>query len=199
MTKQALNAIDLFSGCGGLSAGMIQAGFNSKVSIEIDKYAVLAYRMNHSKTKVIENDIRKASTDEIIAALNGEPLHLLAGCPPCQGFSSVRRLNRRQTIRDERNTLILEYLRLVKELKPLTIMMENVPGLINYYLFKNVVKELDVLGYSPKVKIVNVKDYGVPQNRKRLIMVGSLLGEIDIAGGTEKKVTVRRAIGKLES
>ena len=133
------NAIDLFSGCGGLSEGMVQAGFNSKVSIEIDKYAVLAYRMNHPETIVIENDIRKVSSDDIIAALNGEPLHLLAGCPPCQGFSSVRRLNRRQTIRDERNTLILEYLRLVKELKPLTIMMENVPGLINYYLFKNVV------------------------------------------------------------
>ena len=191
MTKQALNAIDLFSGCGGLSAGMVQAGFNSKVSIEIDKYAVLAYRMNHPETIVIENDIRKVSSDDIIAALNGEPLHLLAGCPPCQGFSSVRRLNRKQNVRDDRNALILEYLRFVKELKPLTIMMENVPGLINYYLFEYVVKELDELGYSPKVKIVNVKDYGVPQNRRRLIMVGSMLGEIDIAEGTREKVTVK--------
>lgn len=199
MKMRKYNSIDLFSGCGGLSEGMVKAGFVAKTAIEIDKHAVLAYRMNHPESKVIEKDIRKVSVDEINEELNGEPLHLLAGCPPCQGFSSVRRLNRRQTIRDERNTLILEYLRLVKELKPLTIMMENVPGLINYYLFKNVVKELDVLGYSPKVKIVNVKDYGVPQNRKRLIMVGSLLGEIDIAGGTEKKVTVRRAIGKLES
>ena len=198
MTKQALNAIDLFSGCGGLSAGMVQAGFNSKVSIEIDKYAVLAYRMNHPETIVIENDIRKVSSDDIIAALNGEPLHLLAGCPPCQGFSSVRRLNRKQNVRDDRNALILEYLRFVKELKPLTIMMENVPGLINYYLFEYVVKELDELGYSPKVKIVNVKDYGVPQNRRRLIMVGSMLGEIDIAEGTREKVTVKEAIGKLD-
>lgn len=192
------NAIDIFSGCGGLSEGMVQAGFTAKVAIEIDKYAVLTYRMNHSETTVIEKDICRVSADEIIKKLNGEPLHLLAGCPPCQGFSSVRRLNRKQNIRDERNGLILEYLRLVKELKPLTIMMENVPGLINYYLFKDVVKELDVLGYRPKVKIVNVKDYGVPQNRKRLIMVGSLLGEIGIAGGTEKKVTVKEAIGTLE-
>jgi DNA (cytosine-5)-methyltransferase 1 len=192
------NAIDIFSGCGGLSEGMAQAGFKAKVAVEIDKYAVLTYRMNHSETKVIEKDIRKVSTDEIIAVLNGEPLHLLAGCPPCQGFSSVRRLNRKQNVRDDRNVLILEYLRLVKELKPLTIMMENVPGLVNYYLFKDVVKELDNLGYRPKVKIVNVKNYGVPQNRKRLIMVGSLLGEIDIAGGTEKKVTVKEAIGTLE-
>lgn len=199
MNKNNFNAVDLFSGCGGLSEGMVQAGFNSKVAIELDKYAVQAYRMNHSKTNVIENDIRKVSADEILAALNGEPLHLLAGCPPCQGFSSVRRLNRKQNVRDDRNALILEYLRLVKELKPLTIMMENVPGLINYYLFKDVVKELDNLGYRPKVEIVNVKDYGVPQNRKRLIMVGSLLGKIDIAGGIEIKVTVKEAIGTLES
>ena len=192
------NAIDLFSGCGGLSEGMVQAGFNSKVAIELDKYAVLAYRMNHPKGTVIEQDIRNVSTGEIIKELNGEPLHLLAGCPPCQGFSSVRRLNRRQNVRDERNDLILEYLRLVKELRPLTIMMENVPGLINYDLFKDVVKELDKLGYHPKVEIVNIKDYGVPQNRKRLIMVGSLLGEIDIAEGTREKVTVKDAIGKLE-
>lgn len=193
------NSVDVFSGVGGLSEGMVQAGFAAKVAIELDKYAVRAYRMNHSKTKVIENDIRKVSTDEIIAALNGQPLHLLAGCPPCQGFSSVRRLNRKQNVRDDRNALILEYLRLVKELKPLTIMMENVPGLISYYLFKDVVKELDDLGYRPTVQVVNVKDYGVPQNRKRLIMVGSLLGEIDIAEGTKKKVTVKQAIGKLES
>ena len=192
------NAIDVFSGVGGLSAGMVRAGFAAIAAIEIDKYAVLTYRMNHSETTVIEKDIRRVSTDEIIKELNGEPLHLLAGCPPCQGFSSVRRLNRKQNVHDERNDLILEYLRLVKELKPLTIMMENVPGLINYYLFKDVVKELDVLGYSPKVKIVNAKDYGVPQNRRRLIMVGSLLGEMDIAEGTREKVTVKEAIGKLE-
>lgn len=199
MNKEISNAVDLFSGCGGLSDGMVRAGFVTKAAIETDKYAVLAYRMNHTKTKVIENDIRNVSTDEITGELNGEPLHLLAGCPPCQGFSAVRRLNRKQNKRDDRNALVLEYLRFVKELKPLTIMMENVPGLINYYLFKDVIKELDELGYHPKVEIVNVKDYGVPQNRKRLIMVGSLLGEIDIAKGTGKRVTVKKAIGKLES
>lgn len=192
------NSVDVFSGIGGLSAGMVKAGFFTKAAVEIDKYAVLTYRMNHPETTVIENDIRKVSSDEIKKTLNGEPVHLLAGCPPCQGFSSVRRLNRKQNVRDERNNLILEYLRLVKELKPLTVMMENVPGLINYYLLKYVVKELDNLGYCPKVNIVNVKDYGVPQNRKRLIMVGSLLEKMNIAEGTEQKVTVKEAIGKLE-
>ncbi|MGO9613054.1 MAG: DNA cytosine methyltransferase [Dissulfurispiraceae bacterium] len=192
------NSVDLFAGCGGLSEGMVKAGFIAKTAVEIDRYAVLAYRMNHPDTKIIEKDIREVSAHEIIDGLNGEPLHLAAGCPPCQGFSIVRRLNRKRSARDKRNDLILEYLRLVKELMPLTIMMENVPGLIDYHLFKDIVKDLDRLGYSPKVAIANLKDYGVPQNRKRLIMVGSLLGDIEIADGTGEKVTVKQVIGGLE-
>lgn len=191
------NSIDLFSGIGGLSVGLKKAGFKVKASVEIDKNAVKGYKLNHSKTKVFDYDIRDIDTNEIKKLLKGQPLHLLAGCPPCQGFSSVRRLNRKQSIRDERNNLVLEFLRFVKELNPLTIMMENVPGLINYYLFKQVVKELKELGYNPKVDIVDVKDYGVPQRRKRLVMVGSLLGEIDIARVHSKPKTVKDTIGNL--
>lgn len=125
------NAIDLFAGVGGLSVGLKKAGFKVVASVEINEYAVKGYKLNHSKTKVFDDDIRNVNTDEIKELLNGEPLHLLAGCPPCQGFSSVRRLNRKRSVRDDRNNLVLEYLRFVKELKPLTVMMENVPGLIN--------------------------------------------------------------------
>ncbi|NOU46519.1 MAG: DNA cytosine methyltransferase [Bacteroidales bacterium] len=193
------NAIDLFSGCGGLSEGMHQAGFVTKVAIEIEPVAVKAYKMNHADTFVIEKDIRKIESSEILKKLDGKPLHLLAGCPPCQGFSSVRRLNRAESIHDDRNSLVLEFLRLVKELKPLTIMMENVPALKDYSLFKDVKSELEKLGYNPKVHVVNVKDYGIPQNRKRLIMVGSILGEIDIVKSLNVKVTVRDTIGGLEN
>lgn len=193
------NSMDLFSGCGGLTQGMHDAGFNTKVAIELDSNAVATFKLNHTFTDVIQKDIRLVNINEIKVKLNGAPLHLLAGCPPCQGFSSLRRLNRKKNIRDERNSLVLEYLRLVKELKPLTIMLENVPGLKSYYLFKEIVKELKVMGYKIKIDIVNVKNYGVPQNRKRLVMVGSLLGEIEIVKGIEKKVTVKDAIGSLES
>lgn len=195
--KKKLNCIDLFSGCGGLTEGMHQAGFQTKVAVEIVDAAVLAFKLNHKKTKVIQKDIRLIDSSEIIKSLRGQPLHLLAGCPPCQGFSSMRRLNKKQSVRDDRNALVMEYLRLVKELKPLTIMMENVPGLKEYYLFKEVVRGLHELGYNPKVEIVNVRDYGVPQNRKRLVMVGSLLGDVSVAKATNKKVTVKDAIGKL--
>jgi len=120
-------------------------------------------------------------------------------CPPCQGFSTIRRLNKKRNKRDDRNNLVLQYLRFVKELKPLTIMMENVPGLVNYTLFKKVFQELQRLGYSPKMQPVKIQQYGVPQRRQRLVLVGSLLGDLDIAKPTGEKVTVRDMIGHLEA
>jgi DNA (cytosine-5)-methyltransferase 1 len=195
----AYNAIDLFSGCGGLSEGLHQAGFKVIAGIEINKYAVMAYAMNHKDTCLFEEDIRSFDVEKIRKLLNGEPLHLLAGCPPCQGFSTIRKLNKKQAVNDERNTLILEYLRFVEELKPLTIMMENVPGLTNYYLFNFVLKRLTDLGYNPEYGVVNVANYGVPQRRKRLVLVGSLLGELNIAPGNNAINTVRKTIGRLES
>lgn len=189
--------IDLFSGCGGLSVGMQRAGFDVKVALELNPDAAKAYKLNHPKSTVIEQDIRKVSISKIKKALGKNKVHLLAGCPPCQGFSSVRRLNKKKSVRDDRNNLILEYLRLVKALNPLTIMMENVPGLMDYYLFKEMVKELQSIGYNIDLDVVNVKDYGVPQNRKRLVMVGSRLGEIKVDRSKRKKTTVKDAIGKM--
>lgn len=193
-----LNSIDLFSGIGGLSTGLKKAGFSVKASVEIDKMAVEGYKLNHKNTEVFDEDIRDINMSEVKFALDEEPLHLLAGCPPCQGFSSMRRLNRRGSIRDERNSLVLQYLYFVEELKPMTVMMENVPGLIDYYLFKDVMKELKRLGYDPKAEVVNVQDYGVPQRRERLVMVGSRLGELNIAKPKVRKSTVRSAIGSLD-
>jgi len=197
--SRKFNSVDLFAGCGGLSEGMHDAGFQTKVAVELEKAAADAYSLNHPETAVIQKDIRKIDVSEIRKHLKGQPLHLLAGCPPCQGFSSVRRLNKKKNVQDKRNQLVTEYFRMVKELRPLTIMMENVPGLKDYYLFKGIVKDLEALGYSVKVNVVNVKDYGVPQSRRRLVMVGSLLGEIDVAKGTGEEVTVRETISHLKT
>jgi DNA (cytosine-5)-methyltransferase 1 len=191
------NSIDLFSGCGGLTEGMRRAGFTTRVAVEIDASAVKAFKLNHKKTIVIQRDIRSVDISDVQAAMRNEPVHLLAGCPPCQGFSRMRKLNRRKSVIDSRNSLVAEYLRFVKALKPLTIMMENVPGLQDYYLFKEIVKELDKLGYNPKVAIVNVRDFSVPQSRKRLVLVGSILGNIDVARPVLPNKTVRHVIGNL--
>ena len=192
-------AIDLFSGCGGLSEGLTKAGFRVLAAFDNDAESIATYRLNHPRTKVFAGDIREVDTAEIKKLLKGKPLHLLAGCPPCQGFSSMRRLNKKRSKRDYRNNLVLEYLRFVKELKPLSIMMENVPGLVNYTLFKQVVAQLYRLGYDPKVEPVRIQQYGVPQRRRRLVVVGSLLGNLEIAKPTQEVVTVRDAIGNLES
>ena len=198
-TKSTYKSIDLFSGIGGLTSGMHYAKFETKVAIELEPNAAKGYKLNFPDTEVLQEDIRKIDIKEVKKKLENQTLHLIAGCPPCQGFSRVRRLNRKANVRDERNSLVEEYFKMVKALKPLTIMMENVPGLKDYYLFKKIVKKLKDLGYNLKYKVVNVKDYGVPQSRERLVMVGSLLGEIDVAPGTGEKVTVREKIEHLPS
>jgi DNA (cytosine-5)-methyltransferase 1 len=196
--KQNLNAIDLFSGCGGLSEGLRQSGFNVIAGVEINKNAAVTYKMNHPESYLFEDDIRKLDTSEIKKLLNGQPLHLLAGCPPCQGFSSIRRLNRKTPVFDERNDLINEYYRFVEELNPITIMLENVPALIDFDLFKNIVEKLKILNYEIDFKVVNVSKYGVPQRRKRLVMIGSKIGKINIASPENVLITVRNKIGNLE-
>ncbi|OGU81711.1 MAG: DNA (cytosine-5-)-methyltransferase [Ignavibacteria bacterium RBG_16_35_7] len=196
--NRQLKAFDIFSGIGGLTLGLKKAGFDVRGAVEIDPIAAKTFKLNHRKTIVLQKDIRQVSTPSLKKILGNERLALLAGCPPCQGFSSVRRLNKKQTIRDDRNKLILEYLRLVKGLKPLTIMMENVSGIKNYYLFNVLLKELKKLNYNIDYRIVNVKDYGVPQRRRRMVLVGSKLGEISVAAETNEKLTVRDAIGKLK-
>jgi DNA (cytosine-5)-methyltransferase 1 len=199
MPEHKFNAIDLFAGCGGLSEGLRQAGFRTIAACEIDPVAVATYRINHPDVFVFEKDIKQVDPSEIKKILKDEPLHLLAGCPPCQGFSSLRRLNKKRSVRDGRNSLVDEYYRFIEKLRPLTIMMENVPGLQNYFKFQDMIKKLGRMGYRLDTAVVNVADYGVPQRRKRLIVVGSLLNEIKIAPGVNIKKTVAMCIGSIES
>lgn len=191
-------AVDLFAGCGGMTEGIRQAGIKVVAAVEIDRNAAKTYRQNHNDVELFETDIRLLDPQNLTDLLNGNPLHLLAGCPPCQGFSSIRRKNRNSECLDSRNELILEFLRFVKELRPLVIMLENVPGLEIYSLFHSFCKELEGLGYDFDWKVVDVANYGVPQRRKRLVLVGSSIGKITVASGENKKVTVRDTIESLE-
>lgn len=191
-------SIDLFCGVGGLTLGLHKAGFLTKFAVEIDEIASKSYKLNHKKTKVITDDIRDINIKTIIKELGGKTIHLLAGCPPCQGFSSIRRLNKPNPIEDERNSLITEIVRFIKELKPYTFMMENVPGLALDDSFIRAITEIEKAGYfKPDWEVVNVREYGVPQNRKRLVLVGSRLAPIKVARPNNKKKTVRQVIGKL--
>src|SRR3989344_2157003 len=194
-------AIDLFSGCGGLTLGLKQAGFNVIGAVEIDALAVKTYKSNHPSVRVWERDIRKLSGSEVqnVLKLKVGQLDLLAGCPPCQGFSSIRTHNGKNKIRDDRNDLVFDYLRLVKALRPKAVMMENVPALAENYRMTELKKELDKLGYESDGMplILNTADYGVPQRRRRMILVSSRIGKIELPKISEKRSTVRQAIGDL--
>ena len=195
----AYNAIDLFAGCGGMTEGLFAAGYKVVAAVEIDPNAARTYKANHDRHGVVlyEKDIRQVDPHDIEQLLGGEPLHLLAGCPPCQGFSTMRRKNKRGAKRDARNRLIWEYVRFVESLMPVTIMLENVPALAEYTEFKRAVTQLKNLGYIISYESVNVARYGVPQRRKRLVLVGSLLGAVEPAVGNDHTVTVRDAIGNM--
>jgi DNA (cytosine-5)-methyltransferase 1 len=194
-----LTAIDLFSGCGGLTQGLKQAGFKVLCAVEIDKKARETYQLNHPEIPLAGEDIRAVSDKNILKIgklVRGE-LDLLAGCPPCQGFSSIRRKNKPKAVTDQRNDLIDEFARLTIALLPKLVMLENVPGLIEYKKFKSFVRELKVAGYTVSYQVLDVADYGVPQRRKRLILSANRLGEAVIAAPIDSCISVRSAISHL--
>lgn len=193
-------AIDLFSGCGGLSLGLKQAGFEVRAAVEINPLAVITYRRNHPNTVVIERDISDVNARNLKRAANirYSELDLLAGCPPCQGFSRIKTRNR-ENIEDVRNNLVMEFLRLANELRPKVILLENVPGLAKDIRFKRMLKKLSYLGYQHNWAVLNASDFGVPQRRKRLIMIASRLGVVKMPESNALCKTVRDYIGNLKN
>lgn len=167
------NAIDLFCGAGGLSLGLENSNITVRLGVEISPSAANTYRNNHNLSIVIQNDVRNVTGIQILQQLDmkeGE-LFLLAGCPPCQTFSS---LQKDDVTNDERNNLIFEYTRLISEIKPLFILMENVPGLKNgrgKNIFSQAVAQLEQ-AYEITYDVLNCADFGVPQTRKRLVLHG---------------------------
>jgi len=169
MNVEHMIAIDLFSGCGGLTYGLRRAGFHITAGVEIDPLAAKTYKYNNRKTRTIQQDIRKVKGQDLLAFLPDGKLDLLVGCAPCQGFCS---LTRKYKTKDPRNELIFEMSRLVKELNPNAIIMENVPGLVSVgkSIFEKFVNKLRRSGYCPHWEIVQMADYGVPQSRRRLVL-----------------------------
>lgn len=192
-------AIDLFCGCGGLTVGLKKAGFRVLGAVDVDPLSIETYKANHRSVKVWEMDIRKLDPTELFKKLHlkkGE-LDLLAGCPPCQGFSTMRTLNGAVIVEDPRNDLLLEFQRFVEALLPRAVMLENVPGLADDERFTVFLKRMKTLGYIGEPTILNAADYGVPQRRRRLIYLGGLGVHIPFAVPVTKRQTVRKSIGNL--
>ncbi|WP_205599113.1 DNA cytosine methyltransferase [Halomonas faecis] len=196
-----LTAFDLFSGCGGLSEGLRQSGFSVLAGVELDKKASETYRLNHPGVRFYNCDIREVDPREVMTSLGlrkGE-LGLIAGCPPCQGFSRLRTKNKSVSIDDDRNNLIEEFYRFVAALSPKSVMLENVPSLESDGRFVDVVSRLKALGYKCEYKVLDASDYSVPQRRKRLILLGAKSGKPSLAEKAVEKITVRKAIATLKN
>lgn len=172
-----LVAIDLFCGAGGLSEGLTQAGFDVVFASDINKVYAETYQKNHSSTKVFTEDIRSLSNEQLTFLSHVRPgqLDILAGGPPCQGFSINAPI---RTMDDERNHLFLEFLRVAEFFQPKFILIENVTGLVsleNGAVVKAIYYHLNKLGYKVKHMILFAAHYGVPQLRWRTFFIGTRL------------------------
>lgn len=188
--------IDLFCGVGGLTCGLEKAGLNVVAGYDLDATCEYAYNHNNN-AKFINNDIKDVSGKEIKKILQGYDIKILAGCAPCQPFSRHQKdkYNRKKH-KDWK--LLYQFARLVEEVKPQIVSMENVPELVKEQVFMDFINILEEQNYNITYKIVNAADYGIPQRRKRLLLLASSEKQIKLIEPTHKKaVTVREVIAGL--
>lgn len=191
-----VSCLDLFCGAGGLSHGFMLERLPVVAGIDMDPACRFPYETNN-KAKFIEKDIKKVTHEEINALFGDSKLKILAGCAPCQPFSTY---SHRYEVNDKDGKwgLLYEFSRLARDTNPDIITMENVPSVAKHVVFHDFVDSLKRLGYKVWFDVVDSSNYGVPQTRKRMVLLASLHGEIKIINPTHKKPkTVREAIGSL--
>lgn len=195
-----IEVVDLFCGIGGLSYGMKSEGFKILAGFDLDWSCQYAYETNND-AKFIYKDIKTVTKDDIKPLYSKKAIKVLAGCAPCQPFSSYAYKNKKKD--PNKYDLLYEFGRLVKDVHPDIVTMENVPAIASFKLksvladFVNVLQEE---GYFVKYQVVYCPDYGIPQTRKRLVLLASRFGIITLIPPTHKKedyVTVRDVIGDL--
>lgn len=190
--------VDLFCGVGGLTQGFVKARFNVISGIDFDDSCKYAFERNN-KTAFIQADLTKYSPDKIAKLYPDNSIKILAGCAPCQAFSTYQQGNRK----NDKWKLLYSFGEIIEDIQPDIVSMENVPNLLRYKkgkVFKDFIKVLERNNYFVFNKIVDAKDYGVPQRRKRLILLASKFGEINLIKKThygKRIMTVKQAIGHL--
>lgn len=193
-----ISAIDLFCGAGGLTHGLIKAKVNVVAGFDVEESCRFAYEKNNKGAKFFNNDVAKLSGDQLASLYPKGHIKLLAGCAPCQPFSTYTR--GRNTSEDQKWPLLYAFANLVREVEPELVTMENVPNVTKHKVYHDFVTALERLGYHVWADKVFCPDYGMPQRRTRHVLLASKLGPIELIKPTrtpDKYETVKKAIGKL--
>lgn len=190
-----VHAVDLYCGIGGLTYGFSLAGISVRAGIDIDSSCRYAYETNNSGSRFIVEDVREINYSDISPFFEGAEFTLLAGCAPCQPFSAH---NRKTSANGQSDySLVEEFSRLIQEGVPDMVSMENVPDLVNHQSFSDFVLKLEKLDYKIEHGVLSCSRYGVPQTRKRLVLLASRIGEIPLPKPTGEASTVASAIRGL--
>ena len=194
--KQHISAVDLFCGVGGLTHGLLKAGIEVRLGVDIDHACKYPFEANNKGAIFINQSVSELAVSELDKAWGNSSYRLLAGCAPCQPFSTYSQAW--NPAEDDRWPLLLEFGRLIRMTVPDFVTMENVPQLEKQEVFQKFKAILVKNGYNVWHDVVNCADYGVPQQRSRLVLLASLHGEISLEGSRFRKLkTVRDAIGSL--
>ena len=194
MAKTKIEAIDLFCGAGGLTCGLRAAGIKVLAGIDLDSACKFAFEENNG-AQFIAADISTVKGKDLAKHYSNDAIRLLAGCAPCQPFSTLAQ--GKTDASDAKWGLLGEFARLVKELRPELVTMENVPGVTKHSPYDKFIAALIGLGYHVSAKQVKCADYGIPQVRRRFVLVASRLGPIDAPKPLGTTVSVRDAISHL--
>lgn len=193
--KKKIVVVDLFCGVGGLSHGFVLEGMKVAAGIDLDPACEYAYESNNNG-KFVKADVSELTGKDLKEHFKGADIKVLAGCAPCQPFSTYS--HRYEIERDNKWNLLSEFARLVRESKPQIVTMENVPALQNHRIFKTFVISLKRQKYQVWYDVVDSSEYGVPQTRKRLVLLASKYKnkKLELIPATTKKpITVKQAIG----
>ncbi len=194
------SAIDLFCGVGGLTRGLLRSGIRVVGGVDLDDTCEFAYEKNNTGAQFLAKNITDRNLSSLLSGMYPQDdLRILVGCAPCQPFSTYTQTNKHRQ-KDSKWRLINEFLRVIKDLNPEIVSMENVPQLMKQEIFLDFITELEEkLGYIISAEVVNCAEYGVPQSRKRLVLLASKLGPIELVEGRYKKPkTVGQTIRKLK-
>lgn len=192
-------AVDLFCGAGGLTHGLLKEGIMVKAGVDVDPACEYPFARNNQGARFILKSVSELEPSDILEHYPAGAMTVLAGCAPCQPFSTYSR-GRAQDNKDKWG-LLYEFLRLVRGSSPDVVTMENVVQVKNHAVFNEFVHGLEDMGYTVTTYEVFGPDYGIPQTRRRLVLFGSKYGEIRLPiarASYRKQATVRRAIGNLE-